>query len=337
MSEPSLPGVSILMPVRNEERYLPAAIASLQRQTFSDWELLAVDDGSSDATAAILAAAVTDPRIIVLQNPAKGLVGALNHGLAACRAALVARMDADDICHPDRLAEQVAILGEREEIGLVACSFRHFPRQELRSGMLGYEAWQNSLVTHAAIMADLFVESPFVHPGVMFRKALVTAVGGYRQMGWAEDYDLWLRLAASGVLFARTGRPLFFWRDRPERATRTMAEYSLEAFRACKLHHLQAGFLAGVERVILAGAGKEGRSWRRLLAAAGIEVSTWVDVDPRKIGRLLHGVRVVSPEEVSPLNGKMLVTVGTRGARAGIRHWADSAGFADGIDYLCVT
>jgi hypothetical protein len=246
-------------------------------------------------------------------------------------------MDGDDISHPQRLAIQVGMMAEDPEIGLLACSFRHFPRHELRSGMLGYEKWQNSLHTHGAIIADIFVESPFVHPGVMFRKKLVTAVDGYREMGWAEDYDLWLRLAASGVRFARTCKPLLFWRDRQERATRTMTEYSLEAFRSCKLHHLQAGFLAGVDKVILAGAGKEGRAWRKVLADKGIEVSTWVDVDPRKIGRLLHGVMVVSPQEVSPANGKLLITVGTRGARTGIRHWADNAGFQDGVDYVCVT
>src|SRR5512145_1176450 len=146
MPELISPLVSILMPLRNEERFLPAALASLQRQTFSAWELLAVDDGSNDGTAVILAAAAaTDPRIRVLQNPARGLVPALNHGLAACRAALVARMDGDDISHPERLATQVALLTTKKEIGLVACSFRHFPRQELRSGMLGYEEWQNSL------------------------------------------------------------------------------------------------------------------------------------------------------------------------------------------------
>ncbi len=332
------PVVSILMPVRNEGRFLPAAILSMQRQTFTDWELVAVDDSSSDNTARILAdAAAGDKRIIVLQNPAQGLVPALNYGLAACRADLVARMDGDDISHPERLAVQINLLNSNSEIGLVACSFRHFPRQVLRSGMLGYEKWQNSLDTHDKTVADIFVESPFVHPGVMFRKGLVTEIGGYRQMGWAEDYDLWLRLAAGGTRFARTVKPLLFWRDRPERATRTMPEYSLESFRRCKLHHLQAGFLAGVESVVLAGAGKEGRAWRRILMDKGITVSLWVDVDPLKSGRILHGVNVVTPQEVSPKDGKLLITVGTRGARSGIRQWADSAGFVDGTDYICVT
>lgn len=332
------PVVSILMPVRNEERYLPQAIDSIRRQTLADWELVVVNDGSEDATAAILASAAdVDSRIRVLSNPRRSLVGALNHGLAACRAPLVARMDGDDISHPWRLAQQVEFLQSSPECGLVTCSFRHFPREELKVGMLAYEAWQNSLVDHDRVMADLFVESPFVHPAVMFRRETVEAVGGYHDTGWPEDYDLWLRLATAGVRFARICRPLFFWRDRPERATRTMAAYSPEAFRACKLHHLHNGFLAETDRVILAGAGKEGRAWQRALALAGIAVSHWVDVDPRKQGRTLHGATVFPPGEIDPSCGRMLVTVGTRGARDGIRKWARDAGFVEGNNFICVT
>ena len=334
----ALPAVSILLPVRNEERHLPAALASLFAQELPEWELVVVADGSTDATAEILAAAARrDHRIRLLSNPGRGLVAALNAGLAACRAPLVARMDGDDICHPRRLAVQAALLAARPEVGLVACSFRHFPRHQLRIGMLAYEAWQNSLASHGAILRDLYVESPFVHPSVMFRREAVAAVGGYRQMGWAEDYDLWLRLAAAGVLFARTAEPLFFWRDRPERATRTMAEYAAAAFRACKAHHLKNGFLAGTQQVILAGAGREGRAWYRTLAAEGVGVACWVDVDPRKRGRLLHGARVVGPDEVSPRDGRLLITVGTRGARDGVRAWATAAGFREGADFICVT
>ncbi len=93
--------------MRDEEQHLPAALASLRRQTLEDWELVAVDDGSTDATPQLLrAAAAADARIRVLTRPAEGLVSALNAGLEACRAPLVARMDGDDVCHPRRLALQ---------------------------------------------------------------------------------------------------------------------------------------------------------------------------------------------------------------------------------------
>lgn len=332
------PRVSILLPVRNEERFLPAALQSLYRQTMTSWELVCVDDGSSDGTPAILAeAARRDRRVRLVETPGSGLVAALNAGIAACRAPLVARMDGDDISHPRRLELQEALMAAEPGLGLVASAFRHFPRHRVRMGMLAYEAWQNALDSHGTIMRDLFVESPFVHPSVMFRKELVGSLGGYRETGWAEDYDLWLRMAAAGSRFARLPQTLFFWRERPERVTRTSPAYSAEAFRACKAHHLRNGFLRGVNQVILAGAGIEGRAWKRALEREGVRVALWVDVDPRKIGRELHGARVAGPAGVSPADGKLLITVGTRGAREGVRGWAIKAGFGEGADFLCVT
>ena len=325
------------MPVRNEERFLKSALESIRAQTCRQWELVVVDDGSVDGTAGILESFATDPRVKVLSNRQRGLVNALNYGFSECRAPFVARMDGDDVSHPERLERQLDIFAANPAVGLVASSFRHFPRRALKVGMLAYEEWQNALLSHDRIMSDLFVESPFVHPGVMFRREILAALGGYRDMGWAEDYDLWLRMAHSGVRFARSEKPLLFWRDRPDRATRTMTEYTAEAFRRCKIHHLQQGFLQGVSEVILAGAGKEGRAWQRALAGAGITVSLWVDVDPKKRGRILHGAEVVGAEELKSVSGRMLVTVGTRGARAGIREWACKAGFREDTDFICVT
>ena len=331
------PLVSILMPVRNEERFLKSALASIRAQTFKQWELVVVDDGSTDATAGILEAFAADPRVKVLMNRQKGLVNALNYGFSECTAPFVARMDGDDVSHPERLKTQLDLFAANPDVGLVASSFRHFPRREIKVGMLAYEEWQNTLLSHDRIMADLFVESPFVHPGVMFRREILSALGGYRDMGWAEDYDLWLRMAHAGVRFARSEKPLLFWRDRPQRATRTMIEYTAEAFRRCKIHHLQKGFLLGEKEVILAGAGKEGRAWQRALAEVGIKVSLWVDVDPKKRGRILHGAEIVAAEDLKSIPGRMLVTVGTRGARAGIREWACRTGFRESTDFICVT
>ncbi len=331
------PALSVLLPVRNGAPYLAAALDSIVRQSLVEWELVVVDDHSADETPRILADYVRrDPRIRVITPEGAGLVPALNAGLAACRAPLVARMDADDISHPHRLQRQLEFLERDPALGLVACNFRHVPRQQLRVGMHAYETWQNGLITHEQIQRDLFVESPFVHPTVMFRKQLVEQVGGYRECGWSEDYDLWLRLAAAGVRFARLPETLFYWRDRPDRLTRTDPAYSAAAFRACKAHYLKLGFLSQVDQVTLVGAGKEGRAWRRALAAVGIGVNRWIDADPRKQGRLLHGAPVLLPD-TELLSGRLLVTVGTRGARVGLREWLTRRGLIEGVNLLFVT
>jgi len=333
-----VPPVSILLTVRNEERFLPATLASLQRQSLDDWELVAVDDGSGDATHQILAtAAAGDPRIRVFRRPPMGLVAALNFGLQQCRAELVARLDGDDICHPRRLELQQETLRDDPTLGLVASRVRHFPRPQLTDGMRHYETWQNGLLGHDAILRDLYVESPFTHPSVMFRRDAVLALGGYREAGWAEDYDLWLRLAAAGCRFARRPETLLYWRDTPKRLTRSDAAYTLQAFRRCKAHHLHQGYLSGCRQLTLWGAGQEGKAWRLTLQELGITVSRWVEIDPRKIGQVIHGAPVVGLDALAPGQGRLLVTIGAKGARAQVRDWAAQRGLGEGNDFLCVT
>jgi glycosyltransferase involved in cell wall biosynthesis len=332
-----MPHISILMPVRNEERYLQAALNSLYRQTFSNWELIVVDDGSEDSTPSILAeAARQDNRVQVVRREGGGLAAALNAGLQRCQASLVARLDGDDICHPRRLEFQSAWLDIHPETGLVACNFRHFPRSGLKQGMRDYELWQNGLSDHTLIMRDIFVESPFVHPGIMTRRSILEELGGYRDCGWPEDYDLWLRMAAAGVQFARLSQMLLCWRDHPERATRTMDEYASSAFRACKYYHLRHSFLQDVREIVIAGAGLEARAWQRLLTADSVAVGNWLDIDPRKIGRILHGAEVLRPQDLQ-LNGrKMIVAIGVRGAREQFRLVAERLGWQEGMDFVCV-
>lgn len=331
-----MPRVSILMPLLNEERNLQAALDSIYRQTMPDWELVAIDDGSDDSTPRILdIASCRDSRVRVIRRGRSGLVAALNAGLNECRAPLLARMDGDDISHPLRLQMQAEYLENHPDIGLVACNFKHFPRNNLKEGMTGYEAWQNGLTDHSLILRDLFVESPFVHPSIMTRRIIMKRFG-YEDQGWPEDYDLWLRMAADGINFARLPRTLFFWRDHPERATRTLDEYTLSAFRSCKLHHLKRGFLKNIADVVIAGAGLEARAWQRLLARDGIRVSHWLDVDPRKVGRTLHGAPVTRPEDLKLSDRKMIVAIGVRGAREQFRSVSEKLGWVEGADFVCV-
>lgn len=332
------PTVSILMTVRDEETYLPTALTSLQRQTLEDWELVAVDDGSNDATPKILArAAQHDPRIRVITQPPLGIVTALNTGMPHCRSELLARMDGDDICHPRRLELQVQYLCDNPEIDLVTCRIRYFPVRGISKGLRTYESWLNGLLTHDEIMRDRFIESPLVQASVMLRKTAVESVGGYQENAWLEDYDLWLRMAEHGCRFARLPQTLFFWRDHADRVTRTNPNCSLEAFRACKAHYLKHSFLENVNSVTLWGAGTEGKAWRKTLESINISVERWIDIDPRKIGQTIHGAPVTSPDNVAPGSGLVLITVGSRGAREEVRQRCLNQQLTEESDFIFVT
>lgn len=326
------------MSVRNEQQHLPAALTSISRQTLTDWELIVFDDGSTDSTPNILkAAAKQDSRIKVHRREATGLVPALVEGMFFCQSELVARMDGDDICHPRRFEKQYQFMTENPGTALLATNIRYFPAQHVRGGMRHYEKWQNSLVTYDQIMRDLFVESPFTQPSTMFRKSMVESVGGYRDMGWGEDYDLWLRLALAGYQLARLPETLFFWREHSARLTHTAKEFSLDSFRRCKAHFLKMSYLEGCDEVTLWGAGIEGKLWRKILLQEGIQVKHWIDVDPGKIGQKIHEAKVTAPDDLKPGCGPMLITIGARGARELVRGKCQELGLTELTDYICVT
>jgi glycosyltransferase involved in cell wall biosynthesis len=331
--------ISVLMPCYNAAGTLPEALQSLARQTLVDYEGIAVDDGSTDETGALLDAwAGQDRRWRVLHLPHGGILAALNAGLAACQAPLVARMDADDISHPQRLEKQAAYLEAHPETSVVGCLVAGFPQEQVREGFRLYMAWLNSLVSQADIRREMFVESPLAHPSVTFRREVVMQAGGYQEHGWPEDYDLWLRLYLAGAGFAKVPETLLEWRECPERLTRTDSRYSLENFLRAKAFYLARGPLAGRDAVIVWGAGMAGRRLSKQLLRQGCPLVAFIDIDPQKIGRTRRGLPILPPEALPERwrqyrRPALLAAVGARGARQIVRQRLTAFGLTEGQDW----
>lgn len=332
----SSPAVSVVMPVRDAVATIDEAIDSVMSQTLEDFELIVVDDGSSDGTIERLVRwADRDSRVRVFTRPRRGLVAALNDGLILARSRFVARMDADDISIRNRLENQLAYLAARPEVVVVGSLIEIFPRKT--SGMLEYEAWVNSLVEPEDIAREIFVESPLPHPSVMFRRDVIKAIGGYREGPFPEDYDLWLRLNDEKRLLGKVREVLLRWRDSETRLSRQDPRYSFESFRRLKVEHL-ASFLCGRQEVQICGAGPYAKAWRKALEAAGIKVVRFLDVDPKKIGGWVSGkIPVLDWRHVNTLRDvPMLCAVCRRGARPQIRETLNCMGFREGFDYIFV-
>lgn len=333
------PRVSVLLPVFNGAETLPAALRSIVWQTLREWELVLVDDGSSDQSLAVArSAAARDPRIRVLPRGHEGLVASLQAGLAECRGELVARMDADDIAHPDRLARQVLFLETHPDVAVVGSRVRIFPTRTRTAGMARYESWLNSLLEPEAMERELLVESPLVHPSVVFRRVAIQAVGGYRDSRGPEDYDLWLRLYEAGARFGKVPEVLLFWRDAPLRVTRTDPRCGRERFRELKLDFLLRTRLAGSQPFILWGAGPNGKALARELAARSRPARAFIDSHPARRGQEIAGLPVLGPEQVPPPGRFLLLsTVGHPQARAQIRAYLSERGHREGRDFVCLT
>ncbi|MEE2658354.1 MAG: glycosyltransferase [Candidatus Latescibacterota bacterium] len=340
MAVSTIPEVSVVMPVYNGATTLPEALTSLREQSFGDFEIVVVDDGSRDETPQVLAD-WTDERVRVIEIPHSGIIEALNAGLNACRGELVARMDADDRCHPTRLQRQVEHLRAEPGLNLLASRVNAFPSDDVAEGFRIYLEWQNALITHEQICREIFIESPFAHPTVMFRRKPVLAMGAYQEHGWAEDYDLWLRMHHRGWSFAKLPEALVEWREHPDRATRTDSRYSVENFLRAKAHYLCAGPLAGRETIIVWGAGKTGRRLSKYLIRTGYAPAVFIDVVPGKIGSKLRQIPIIGPDDLAAARARLgqpflLVAVASRGARELIRAELDRQHWTEGVDYLCV-
>jgi hypothetical protein len=191
---PPVPSISVAMSVYNGERFLAAAIESVLDQTFADFEFLILDDGSRDATRAVaLHYAVSDPRIRVIARENRGLVASLNELVAASRAPLIARMDADDVCLPERFARQFAFMTAYPAIGVLGCWTEDIDENDAPYPLNAID----HPVDHRGFLFAIDAGLPLLcHPAVMFRRDLVRSVGGYHPaFSHSEDLDLWLRLA----------------------------------------------------------------------------------------------------------------------------------------------
>jgi len=334
--------VSVLLPCYNAADTLPEALDSIREQTLTDIEIIAVDDGSTDPTGDLLReASGVDSRFTIISQSHAGIIAALNAGLAACRAPYIARMDADDRAHPARLERQKDWLDQHPRVALVSCLVEAFPHDQVREGFRIYLDWLNGLITHKDICREIFIESPFPHPSVMFRKDWAEQVGGYQEHGWPEDYDLWLRLYLARAEFAKVPETLLAWRERPDRLTRTDSRYSVENFIRAKAHYLARGPLVGRDAVIIWGAGMMGRRLSKHLVREGAPLAAFVDIDPKKIGSTRRGQPIIAPGDLPKWwaqyqNPILLAAVGARGARQLIREHLTRMGLVEGQDWLAV-
>ena len=280
------PAFTILLPFRNAATTLDAAIASMMAQSTTEWRLLLIDNASDDRSSAIAHCwSLQDPRIELLREPRIGIAHALNTGLAQAHGEYIARMDADDIAHPDRLARQLAFLEAHPEVGVLGTRTRFESSVDKSSGMAWFVNWQNAIITSHEHYVKRFVDAPVAHPTVMFRRELVERHGDYSTEPLPEDHELWLRWMDAGVRFAKLPEELLTWNDHAQRLSRTHANYSVDAFFTTKakwlakwLHRTLNG-----RPVIVAGTSGLCRDRARLLEANGIRIHAFTDVKPREV------------------------------------------------------
>ncbi len=323
--------VSVILPFRNAESTLQAAIQCILNQTFTNLELILVDNASTDDSSKI-AGSFADPRIRIIHETEIGVVHAANAGLRSAKGKYIARMDADDLSSPDRLQKQVDELDDDPELGVVSGLVE--PMTQPSEGFRNYLDWINGVITPAQIYLNQFVEYPIVNPSIMFRSELVDKFGEYRQGDFPEDYEFFLRLISEGVKMRKVDEAVLQWNDLPSRLTRTSAAYSEEAFNRIKSKYLVKWLKTNNPhhpKVWVWGAGKQARRKSSELRTHGAEIQGYIDVSEKeRSGKLpvIHFSELGSPDRF------IVSYVSNWGARNEIRSFLSDKGWLDGKDFI---
>lgn len=326
------------MPCYNAAGTVSRAISSIITQTFTSWELIIVDDGSEDNSAEIIRShANLDDRIRLVRAPHQGVVAASNLGFEHSTAPYIARMDADDESLPRRLQAQVDFLEKDTTLGAASC-LTHFAGDPIAAGGYAHHVeWTNTHLTPGQIELNRFIDLPFPHPTLMYRREIIQSHGGYRQGAFPEDYEMILRWIDSGIRIGKVNQPLYRWYDPPYRLSRNDSRYDMSAF-----HQIKAPYLASAIKksacahrdLWIWGAGRPARKCARTLEESWKSATGFIDIDPRKIGRSIQNRPVVSSKQLPEKDNAVIVSyVGTRGAREKIRAELLTSGRKEGTDF----
>ncbi len=326
--------VSVILPFRNAERTLAEAIQSIVDQTFKEWELVLIDNASTDASGKIAVQfARIDTRIKLIHEDRIGIAHALNTGLDHASGELIARMDADDISLPDRIEKQNQYLRDHPQIGVLGTRTMFRSTVEKSSGMHWFVEWQNRIISPEEHFVKRFIDAPLAHPSVLFRRELIDRHGSYSTDPLPEDHELWLRWMDAGALFAKLPEELLIWNDGIDRLSRSHPNYSVHSFYRTKVKWLAKWLkkIPGDRMLIIAGTSPICRDRAQLLEAEGVRVDAFTDVRHREV----PCYRFIAHDHLPPKGEAFIVSfISQRGTGDRIANYFNSIGLEEGIDFI---
>src|SRR5690606_37911242 len=313
--------ISILMPVFNTAPYLRICLDSICRQTFGDWELIAVDDHSTDNSRHILESyARLDPRIHWYPNQGKGIIPALRKAYHKSKGHMIHRMDSDDVMPRDKLENLYEILIS-DGPGVVATGqVDYFSTEKvIQRGFLDYADWINTHIARDAIFEEIYTECPIASPAWLMYRDDLESIGGVVGDFYPEDYDLVFRMFIRDLVPRGCTKVVHYWRDWSDRASRTWEEYADQLFFDLKLHYFLTHSYQRDKPLVLWGAGKKGKKLFRKIQETDTE-TTWVTDNPRKIGRDIYHTVLQDPSEGISSDSQVIVAVSDPIAKSNIQH-----------------
>ena len=302
------PLISILMPVKDASAFLVECISSILNQTYSNWELIAINDHSTDNSIEILNQYNhKDSRISVYNNKESGIINALQLALAKSTGSYVTRMDADDIMSKEKIQELITMLIHKKGGYVATGCVKYFSTEKnLNEGYINYENWLNNLTINEANFSEIYKECVIPSPCWMMKKEDLIQIGGFNSSIYPEDYDLAFRMFYGGIKIAGSKKILHHWRDYPHRTSRTNLNYSNNAFPKIKTHYFINNELDKGKNLILWGAGKKSKAIAQILIDQKVAF-LWITNNPKKIGKKIYGCSILDCKKITIDNTSQLI------------------------------
>lgn len=297
------------MPVNNAAPFLEDCLSSILTQSENNWELIAVNDGSTDESRSILDQfASRDSRISVFDNDGKGIIDALRFAYAKSKGQFITRMDADDRMAPKKLEILKQNLVQSGTTHLSTGLVKYFSDGELKDGYRYYESWLNGLTASGTNYHDIYRECVIPSPCWMVHRSDLDACGAFNSERYPEDYDLCFRFYKAGLKPIACSEVLHHWRDHPARSSRNDPNYADNRFLSLKLH-----WFLEIDRdvnrpLVLWGAGGKGKALAKALVEQDIPFR-WMCNNPNKIGKTVYGMLMENVKNIDQLNAPQVIVV----------------------------
>ncbi len=303
-----MPGVSLLMPFYQAEDFIREALLSLLEQSYSDWELIAVDDGSTDQSRSIVEEfAEDDPRIRLYINGEKGILPALQIGLSKAKGEYLGRFDADDLLTPDRLKLMVDLLRGCSPRSIATGLVQYFSDQPISAGYARYQDWINELNLNGQTWTDIYRECVIASPNWLMRRDELERIGGFHNLQYPEDYDWCFRCYQHQFEVHCLSSTTLLWREHPKRTSRHSDHYQQQAFFELKIQRLIE--LESFEELVLWGSGRKARITGALLREKGVHFR-WMDLEPQRFPDGILGIEIEDYRKLETKSGlKVLIGV----------------------------
>ncbi|MDT0539588.1 glycosyltransferase family 2 protein [Croceitalea sp. P059] len=317
--------ISILIPFKNTEQFLTECLKSIVEQTFENWEVLAVNDHSTDSSRALVNSfALKDSRIKLLDNEGTGIIPALRYAYTIAKGAYITRMDSDDIMKPNRLQNMLHSLEEKGKGHVAVGQVRYFSDRGISDGYSRYEKWLNQLTSTGENYNEIYKECVIPSPCWLVHREDFEACGGFEPNRYPEDYDLTFRFYEKKIKVIPCDEVLHLWRDYDTRTSRTHVHYAQNYFLDIKLHYFLKLDYNPKRPLVIWGAGFKGKKIAKTLLEKNIAFN-WLCDNPKKINKEIYGQQMRHFSILRKLKSpQSIITVANENAQLEITNYLHS-------------